>query len=104
MLDLCTFKQGSFWHGLRYLTGVLVGRHQSWEDCTTARTQRLRIESDHRVPYQLDGDPGGYLPVEIEVLPGRLTLLVSEKWALERKLPVQTVGNPTEFGGGSGSA
>ncbi len=27
-------------------------------------------------PYQLDGDPGGYLPVDVEVLPNRFTVLV----------------------------
>jgi diacylglycerol kinase (ATP) len=38
--------------------------------------RRLRIESNETVPYQLDGDPGGVLPLEIEVLPGRLTMIV----------------------------
>jgi diacylglycerol kinase family enzyme len=28
------------------------------------------------VPFQLDGDPGGYLPVDVRVLPRRLTLVV----------------------------
>jgi diacylglycerol kinase (ATP) len=28
------------------------------------------------VPYQLDGDPGGLLPLDVQVLPGRLTLVV----------------------------
>jgi diacylglycerol kinase family enzyme len=36
------------------------------------------------VPYQLDGDPGGELPVEIRVLPGRLALLVDRTWAVRR--------------------
>jgi diacylglycerol kinase family enzyme len=36
----------------------------------------LRIAADEDVPYQLDGDPGGMLPVEVEVLPGRVSLLV----------------------------
>jgi len=76
LLDICTFKEGSFWNGLRYLSGVLLGQHQSWSDCVTVRTRRLRIESDEPVPYQLDGDPGGFLPLEIRVLPQRLTLLV----------------------------
>ena len=34
------------------------------------------IRADEEVAYQLDGDPGGMLPVEIEVLPGRVTLIV----------------------------
>jgi diacylglycerol kinase family enzyme len=79
-LDVCTFRQGSLWKGLAYLAGVVMGRHQSWDDCVTLRAQRVRIESDSPVPYQLDGDPGGYLPLDIEVLPRRVTLLVPEEW------------------------
>ncbi len=79
-LDVCTFKQGSLRKGLVYLAGVVMGRHQNWDDCVTLRAQRVRIESDSPVPYQLDGDPGGYLPLDIEVLPKRLTLLVPEEW------------------------
>ena len=37
----------------------------------------ILIESDESVPYQLDGDPGGELPVRIRVLPGRLTFVGS---------------------------
>jgi diacylglycerol kinase family enzyme len=39
--------------------------------------EALRIESDEPVPYQLDGDPGGLLPVDVEVLPERLRLVVT---------------------------
>jgi diacylglycerol kinase family enzyme len=76
LLDVCTFKEGSLWNGLRYLGGVLLGQHEAWEDCVTARATKVRIDAAGEVPYQLDGDPGGILPVEIEVLPDRLTLLV----------------------------
>ena len=62
------------------LAGVIMRRHRNWEDCVTLRAQRIRIESDAQVPYQIDGDIGGYLPVDIEVLPQRLTLLVPEDW------------------------
>ncbi|MHC4177577.1 MAG: hypothetical protein ACYSWU_08725, partial [Planctomycetota bacterium] len=63
-------------HGLRYTAAVLLGRHQAMADCTTRRVRRLRITSEAEVPYQLDGDPGGFLPVDVEVLPGRLALVV----------------------------
>ena len=76
LLDVCTFKDGSLWNGLRYLSGVILGQHASWDDCVTVRASRIRIESDKPVPIQLDGDPGGFLPTEIEVLPDHLTLLV----------------------------
>ena len=81
LLDVCTFRSGSWWHGLRYLGGVVVGRHQSWSDCQTFRTEKLRIAADAEVPYQLDGDPGGLLPVDVEVLSARVTCVVHESWA-----------------------
>jgi len=76
LLDLCTFRRGSFWHGLRYLVMSQMGAHRCLRDCTVARARRLRIVSDEPVRCQLDGDPGGWLPLEIEVLPGRLTFVV----------------------------
>lgn len=78
-LDVCGFRQGSIWHGLRYLAAVLTGRHQALPDCLTGRVRRVRITSDAEVPYQLDGDPGGMLPVEIEILPKRLRLIVPQE-------------------------
>lgn len=73
-LDLCAFREGSFLSGLTYLTGVIFGQHENWEGCLTRQSRRFRLESDAEVPYQLDGDPGGFLPLEIKVLPGRLQL------------------------------
>ena len=81
LLDVCTFKEGSLWYGLMYLSGVMLGQHESMQDFTRVKTRRLRIESAGSARYQLDGDPGGELPVEIRVLPGRLTLLVDPAWA-----------------------
>lgn len=76
LLDVCAFRRGSLWHGLRYAAAVLLGYHQAMADCTERRVRRLRIDAEAEVPYQLDGDPGGVLPVEVGVLPGRLTVVV----------------------------
>jgi len=81
LLDVCTFKEGSLWSGLVYLSGVMLGQHESMQDFARIQTRRLRIDADSHAPYQLDGDPGGDLPVEICVLPNRLTLVVSPQWA-----------------------
>lgn len=75
-LDVCVFQGAGWWNALRLLASVLAGVHTSLSDCVTFRAERLRVESPARVPYQLDGDPGGYLPVEIEVVPRRLRLVV----------------------------
>ncbi len=45
-------------------------------DCEIGRATRLRIAAEQPVAYQLDGDPGGWLPLEMQVLPRRLTFVV----------------------------
>lgn len=77
LLDVCTFGKGSLCQGLRYLAAAqLGGRHRGLSDCVIRQVRRVRITSEQPVAYQLDGDPGGRLPLEIEVLPRRLTLVV----------------------------
>jgi diacylglycerol kinase family enzyme len=81
LLDVCTFKGGSLWSGLVYLSGVMLGQHEAMEDFSRVQTRGLTITASGPAPYQLDGDPGGELPVQIRVLPERLTLLVTRHWA-----------------------
>jgi diacylglycerol kinase family enzyme len=80
-LDVCTFSGGSFGHGLWYLMNVVAGRHHRLAGCTMLRARRIRIEADVPVPYNLDGDHCGYLPLDIEIVPDHLTLLVPPGWA-----------------------
>jgi diacylglycerol kinase family enzyme len=76
VLDLCTFGGGSVCRGLWYTAAAQLGRHERLADCQTRQVQRVRITAEEPVAYQLDGDPGGLLPVEIEAVPGRVSLLV----------------------------
>jgi diacylglycerol kinase (ATP) len=75
-LDVCAFRGGSFWSGLKFALAAQVGLHERLADCVTRRVRRVRITSDRPVAYQLDGDPGGSLPLEIETVPARMTLVV----------------------------
>ena len=85
ILDLCTFAGGSLLAGLRYVAGAQFGaRHRRMADCQMGRGRRFRITSDEPVAYQLDGDPGGLLPLEVEVVPNRLTLVVPPEVARSR--------------------
>jgi len=86
LLDLCAFQGGSFWNSWRYLIGVLFGRHHKLPDCRVAQFRRLRIESDAPVPYQIDGDPGGTLPVTIEVVPRQFRAVVPQAWLKQHGL------------------
>ena len=76
LLDACLFRGGGMWHGLRYACGIRLGFHHRMRDVVTRRVRRLTVSADAEVPFQLDGDPGGVLPLEIETVPERLTLVV----------------------------
>jgi diacylglycerol kinase family enzyme len=75
LLNASTFRGGSFWHALRYLSCIALGQHRLLTDFRSSLVTRARIEADEQVPYQLDGDPGGVLPLSIEVVPERWTLV-----------------------------
>ena len=71
-----TFRTGSTLDSLRYLSGVLAGRHHRMRGCVAERVRVVKVESASPVPFQLDGDPAGVLPCRFEVLPGRLSIVV----------------------------
>ena len=76
LLDLCTFRRGSLPVGLWYVAAVHLGLHRRLTDCTTLPVRRVRITSEADVEYQLDGDPVGHLPLDVEVVPGRMSVLL----------------------------
>lgn len=83
MIDLCMFQKGSFWSGVKYLWYVLMQRHARLSDCQIVRSRRFRVESDSPVRYQLDGDPSGFLPIDVEIMPRRLRIVVPRERAQE---------------------
>jgi diacylglycerol kinase (ATP) len=76
LLDLCSFAHGGTFRGVGYLFSLWLGRHQQLKDFRHLKVSRFRLSSQGVVPYQIDGDPGGLLPLDVEVLPKRLTLLI----------------------------
>ncbi len=82
LLDVCTFRYGGLWHGLYYTAAVLTGTHRWLTDFASRQSGSFEVASDGKAPYQLDGDPGGYLPVKIAVVPNRLTLVVPQEKSL----------------------
>jgi diacylglycerol kinase family enzyme len=78
LLDVCTFERGSVWGVIQYLWEIVRGRHFALAHTALIRSRRFRLEAPGaaNVAYQIDGDNGGELPVDVEVLPGELRLLV----------------------------
>jgi diacylglycerol kinase family enzyme len=83
LLDVCTFERGSAWSVMRYLWHVRRGCHLGLPDTALRRASRFRLVGPNSVElaYQLDGDYGGTLPVDVELIPGELRLLVSPETA-----------------------
>ena len=79
-LDLCTFRGGRLFRGLFYLFTILLHRHRQWNYSRVERFEKIRIESDESVPFQIDGDPGGTLPLEIQIAPRFLNVFVPESY------------------------
>ena len=79
-LDVCTFRQPGIFKGLGYLARLWFSSHQSMtgysHSVATGITLKSGDEGTPAIPYQLDGDPGGVLPLEVRVLPSRLKLIV----------------------------
>jgi len=97
-LDLCALERGSLWQAAKYLYAVLRQRLRGMRDVAFQRVARFRVEADGGVPVQADGEPSGFLPMEVSVLPGRLRLIVPERWAAEHRLALEAAGtaNPAK--------
>lgn len=83
LLDLCMFEHGSTLAGLGYFFQVLRRRHHLRRDVTTLRTPRCQLAAvgDEQIPFQVDGDPGGFLPITLSVEAGGMSIVLPKQRA-----------------------
>lgn len=92
LLDVSLFRRPGTAAGLGYLWSILRRRQERLPSVTATRCQRLRLESPQPdVAYQLDGDPGGVLPVEVSVAPARLSVVLGRAAAARLGFAVPAV-------------
>lgn len=93
-LDYCVFQGGKLLTALFDVACAQCGSlHRFLPNAKLGQATEYLIVSDsvsdssQPVPYQLDGDPGGFLPLKIETIPNRFTAFASKKVVdrLERK-------------------
>ncbi|GAB5401829.1 MAG: diacylglycerol kinase family protein [Aureliella sp.] len=81
-LDLCTFARRGLMSGLGYFSQLWLGRHQSLAGFQHRRIERIEIDAagdgEPEIPYQIDGDFGGVLPLNIQIAPSRLRLIITD--------------------------
>ena len=58
LVDVCTFRRGSLWHGFRYLAAAQVGCHRWLSDYVCCRARRLRITAGEDVALPVGRRPG----------------------------------------------
>ena len=79
LLDWVVFEGPGLCRAATYLWAVLTSKHLERPDVRYGRARSLRVTSSFPVPVQADGDPVGFTPVEIEVVPQALRVLAMEE-------------------------
>lgn len=74
-LDLVVFHHRDLPSVFRYAYGVIGGLHHRYGDVSFHRVRRVSLIGEG-VPYHVDSEFAGNLPVEVQVHPGALKLLV----------------------------
>jgi len=69
LLDLCVFPRVSWGLIARYAFGYLTGRPLVPRDARELRVPRARLTAAVAVPFEVEGDLCGTLPVELGILP-----------------------------------
>ena len=76
LLDVMIFKNQSPTDILRYVSGITLGRVEKTKGIEYVRTPRIRVESDVKVPFEVDGELAGVTPIEFLPLTKQLTVFV----------------------------
>ena len=75
LLDVLLFKNQSPWDLFRYMQAILMGQHSNLDDVEYFQSESLLLTSGELVPYELDGEMVGYLPLRVTIDRGMLSVL-----------------------------
>jgi YegS/Rv2252/BmrU family lipid kinase len=76
IVDVCVFDPPGVLATLSCMVWIGLGRPERSRWLRQLRGKRIHLDADRTVPFEVDGDPVGNLPVTIEVLDRRITVLV----------------------------
>lgn len=79
-LDVIAVASLSFGDILRLSWRVLTGNFSNYRDLRYYKARRVRIDSGRPLPVQIDGDPFGTTPLEAEVVPDGVLVLVPQRY------------------------
>jgi len=77
LLDVCIYRCGNPWHLLRHAAATVLKRHTRFCDVIYRQGRHIKISSTSGDIYtQLDGDPGPPLPLDVQIIPQAIKVLV----------------------------
>lgn len=76
LLDVCLFPAAGYLNLLQLSLLSTVQMQMELGESIFRRGREIRIETDAPVPVQIDGDPGGFSPVDIRLLPWTVPFIV----------------------------
>ena len=74
--EICVFREGTIGWLCLYALAALTGKASEFPGLICATGQRVRIESDERVPVEIDGDHFGVTPIDIKLKPAVVPVIV----------------------------
>ena len=86
--DLVCLEKGSVLSTLSYMADVSrnkLSRRRDTHQCTGTQFEIAPTDPDQQIPYQVDGDFAGFLPLSITVLPERINMLLPPKVILDQQ-------------------
>ena len=76
LLDVWLFKGAMFMETLGHAARMLTSRHLLSESTIHLRGRHILVNTSKPATVQLDGEPAGHTPLQVEIEPGCLKLLV----------------------------
>ena len=76
LLDVCVLPCKTPQKLIEIALRTAASEHTQMSGVVCGKGKRIRVHTDNPVPVQLDGDPGGHTPLDIELLPHRLPFIV----------------------------
>ncbi len=86
-LDFCVFKKQSHLDLIRYFQGILFGTHTAYKDVFYFKSSHVEVLSDDAVPWEVDGELIGEVPVRFKIKKQGLRVIVPDNSLATSVLP-----------------
>ncbi len=76
LVDVCIYKCDSQLQLAKHSLATVLKKHANRGDVIYRQCKKVRVTSDNEIRTEMDGDPGAALPMDIEIMPQAIKVLV----------------------------